>query len=138
MLEIYGGRARAILIAATTVAAIWDAGDFFMRDHALVRQAPCALIQLRHGHQGYTTGVCFVSSNAKRKEKKELLGTSSNESNVREKIYSLYEDLKTQPRKGFGYFRMSSATFEKLLVLLVQVLCSKIPEWESPFHQETS
>jgi hypothetical protein len=41
-----------------------------------------ALIQLRHGLQGYSIGVCFVASNAKRKEKKEVLVTSNNESKV--------------------------------------------------------
>jgi len=34
------------------------------------------------------------------------------------KFYSLYEDLKAHPQKIFRYFRMSSATFDKLLVLL--------------------
>jgi hypothetical protein len=34
------------------------------------------------------------------------------------KFYSLYEDLKAHPQKVFSYFRMSSATFDKLLVLL--------------------
>jgi hypothetical protein len=34
------------------------------------------------------------------------------------KFYSLYEDLKAHPQKVFRYFRMSSAIFDKLLVLL--------------------
>jgi len=34
------------------------------------------------------------------------------------KFYSLYEDLKAHPQKVFRYFRMSTATFDKLLVLL--------------------
>jgi len=35
------------------------------------------------------------------------------------KFYSLYEDLKAHPQKFFfRYFRMSSATFDKLLVLV--------------------
>jgi hypothetical protein len=41
-----------------------------------------AINQLRHGVQGYSTGVCYVASNAKRKEKKEVLGTSNKESKV--------------------------------------------------------
>jgi len=32
--------------------------------------------------QGYGIGVCFVASNAKRKQKKEVPSTSNNESNV--------------------------------------------------------
>jgi hypothetical protein len=34
------------------------------------------------------------------------------------KFYSLQEDLKAHPQTFFRYFRMSSATFDKLLVLL--------------------
>jgi len=34
------------------------------------------------------------------------------------KFYSLYEDLKVHPQFFFRYFRMSTATFDKLLVLL--------------------
>jgi hypothetical protein len=34
------------------------------------------------------------------------------------KLYSLYEDLTANPQKFYRYFRMSSATFDKLLVLL--------------------
>jgi len=38
------------------------------------------------------------------------------------KFCSLYEDLKAQPRKVFRYYRMCTATFDKPLVLFVQVL----------------
>jgi len=38
------------------------------------------------------------------------------------KFYSLYEDLKMCPKRFFRYFRMSSTTFDKLLVLLGQSL----------------
>jgi hypothetical protein len=63
--------------------------------------------------------VCFVASNAKLKEKKEVLVSSNNESKVAKgKFYSLFEDLKAHPQKFFRYFRMSAATFDKLLVLL--------------------
>ena len=41
-----------------------------------------AMIQLRHGLQSYGIGVCFVASNAKRKENREVLVTSNNESKV--------------------------------------------------------
>jgi len=34
------------------------------------------------------------------------------------KFYFLYEDLKAHPQKFLRYFRMSSATFDRLLVLL--------------------
>ena len=37
---------------------------------------------------------------------------------LKRKFYFLYEDLKAQPQKVFRYFRVSSATFDKLLVLL--------------------
>jgi hypothetical protein len=77
------------------------------------------LIQLHHGLQGYSIRVCIVTSNAKREEKKEILSTSKNESKVKGKFYSLYEDLKPRPQIFFfRYFRMSSATFDKRLVLL--------------------
>jgi len=33
-------------------------------------------------------------------------------------FYFFYEDLKAQPQRFFRYFRMSSATFDNLLVLL--------------------
>ena len=39
------------------------------------------------------------------------------------KFYFLYEDLKAQPQKFFfRYFRMSGATFDRLMVLLVPSL----------------
>jgi hypothetical protein len=41
-----------------------------------------ALIQLRHGLQGYGIGVCFVASNSKRKGQKEVLSTANKESKV--------------------------------------------------------
>jgi len=60
-----------------------DAGDFLCEaahfSDCLIAQA---VIQLRHGLPGYSNGVCFVASNAKRKEKKEVLATSNNESKV--------------------------------------------------------
>jgi len=34
------------------------------------------------------------------------------------KFYSLYEDLKAHPQEFLRYFRMSSVTFYKLMVLL--------------------
>jgi hypothetical protein len=34
------------------------------------------------------------------------------------KFSSLYKELKTYPKKFFRHFRMSSATFDQLLVLL--------------------
>jgi len=53
-----------------------------MRGLTQERQSPAqALNQLRHGLQGYGIGVCFVASNAKRKEK-EVFGASNNESKV--------------------------------------------------------
>jgi hypothetical protein len=85
-------------MAATVVAAIEDSGDFLCEaahySDSLLAQT---LIRLRHGLQGYGIGVCFVASNAKRKEKKEVLGTSSNEL-LKGKFHSLHEDLKAQPQ----------------------------------------
>jgi hypothetical protein len=69
--------------------------------------------------------VCtFVASNAKRKEKKEVLVTSNNESKLfKGKFYFLYEHLKTHPQLHiYIYIRMSSVTFDKLLVLLGPIL----------------
>jgi len=40
------------------------------------------------------------------------------QTSLKGKFYSLYEELKAHPQKVFRYFRMSSATFDKLLVLL--------------------
>jgi len=74
------GRALAILIAATIVAAIVAAGARpAHQSGSLLAQA---LIQLCHGLQGYGIGVCCVASNAKRKEKKEVLVISNNGSKV--------------------------------------------------------
>ena len=55
---------------------------FFLREaaHSSDSLLAQALILLRHGLQGYSIGVCFVASNEKRKENKEVLGTSNNES----------------------------------------------------------
>jgi hypothetical protein len=73
-----------------------------------------ALIQLLDGPQGYSTGVCSVASNAKRKKIKEVLGTSNNSQRLfRRKFYSQYEDLKSHKK-----ITKSGATFDKLLVLL--------------------
>ena len=59
-----------------------------------------------------------VALNAKRKEKKEFwLHPATSQRFLKGKFYSLYEDLKAHPRKIFRYFRMSTATFDKLLVL---------------------
>jgi len=63
------------LVAVTIVAAI-------MRGSALERQSPHTGTQLRHGLQKYSTDACCVASNVKRKEKKEVLDTSNNESKV--------------------------------------------------------
>jgi hypothetical protein len=53
------------------------------------------------------------------KEKKGVSGTSNNESKVTQrKSYSLYEDPKRFPNKFFWYFRMWTASFDQLLVLL--------------------
>ena len=63
--------------------------------------------------------MCCVALNAKRKEKKEFwLHPTTSQRFLKGKFYSLYEDLKAHPRKIFRYFRMSTATFDKLLVLL--------------------
>ena len=59
--------------------------------------------------------MCFAASNAKCKEKEEVLSTSNKESKViARKFYSLYEDLQAHPN---FFFRISSATFDKLFVL---------------------
>jgi hypothetical protein len=63
--------------------------------------------------------VCFVASNAKRKERKKFwLHPITSQSLLKGKFYSLYEDLKAHPQLFFGYLGMSSATFDKVLVLL--------------------
>ena len=110
------GRARAILIAASSDLRSWR---FFM----LLAQA---LTQFRHGLQGYSIGLCFFAPNAKRKEKKEVLGTSSNESKVTyRKILLPVQRPDGTSTKGLCVSvcfpppsRVSSATFDKLLVLL--------------------
>ena len=103
-----------ILIAATVVAAIVAAGA---RPHTTTSLLAQALIQLR---QGCSIGVCFVASNAKRKKKRKKfwLHPMTSQRLLKGKFYSLYEDLKAHPQKFFRYFRMSSATFDKLMVLL--------------------
>ena len=107
------GRALAIFIAATIVADIVAAGA------SPRTTATQALIQLRHGLQGCSISVCFVASNAKRKEKKKFwLHPITRQRLLKGKFYSLYEDLKANPQKFFRYFRKSSATFDKLLILL--------------------
>jgi hypothetical protein len=64
--------------------------------------------------------VCFVASNAKRKEKKQVLVTSNNESNVPERkiLLPVRRPEGTSTKDFFRYFRMSSATFDKQLVLV--------------------
>jgi hypothetical protein len=63
--------------------------------------------------------VCFVASNAKSKEKKTVLDTSNNKSKITQRKILLPvrrpEDIS---KNDFGYFRMSSAKFDQLLVLL--------------------
>jgi hypothetical protein len=55
----------------------------------------------------------------KHKEKKEvLLHPIMSQRLFKGKFCSLFEDLKTHPQKFFRYFRMSTATFDELLVLL--------------------
>jgi hypothetical protein len=55
-----------------------------------------ALIELYHGLQGYNTGVCFVTSNARSKEKKNVLAYPLTSQRLLEgKFYFLYEDMKT-------------------------------------------
>ena len=63
--------------------------------------------------------MCFVASNAKRKEKKEVLVTSNDESKFTERkiLLPVHRPERTSTN-FFRYFRMSSAKFDKLLVLL--------------------
>jgi hypothetical protein len=62
--------------------------------------------------------VCCVASNAKRKEKKEALVTSNNESKVTyRKILLSVRRPEGTSTVLFRYFGMCSATFDKLLVL---------------------
>ena len=53
-----------------------------------------------------------------KKRKKFWLHPITSQRLLKGKFYSLYVDLKAHPQKVFRYFRMSSATFDKLLVLL--------------------
>jgi hypothetical protein len=53
-----------------------------------------------------------------KKRKKFWLHPMTSQRLLKGKFFSLYEDLKAHPQKFFRYFRMSSATFDKLLVLL--------------------
>jgi len=73
------------LVAATKIACTQPTAIFYERPRARTSLLAQALIQLRHGLQGYDIGVCFVASKTKRKEKKEVLGTSNNESKVTER-----------------------------------------------------
>jgi len=82
MLEIYGDRARAIFNCCYKNSSDLRSWRFLRNARPCTCDGLLALIQLRHELQGYSTGVCFVASNAKRKEKREVLGTSSNEPNV--------------------------------------------------------
>ena len=52
-----------------------------------------------------------------KKRKKFWVHPITSQRLLREKFYSLYEDLKAQPQKFFRYFRTSSATFDKMMVL---------------------
>ena len=62
--------------------------------------------------------MCCVASNAKRKERKKFwVHPITSQTLPIGKFYSLNEDLKVQPQKVFRHFRISSATFDKLMVL---------------------
>jgi hypothetical protein len=128
------GSARAILIAATIVAAIVAAGSKprtratvasrqqlsqLARGRARATVASLKHWLLRHGLRGCSIGVCFVASNEKRKERKKFwVHPITSQRLLKGKFYSLYEDLRAHPQKIFRYFRMSTAPFDKLLVLL--------------------
>jgi len=72
----------SVIVAATKIARARPAAIFNARPRARANLVAQALIQLRHGLQGYGNDVRFVASKAKRKEKKEVLGKSNNESKV--------------------------------------------------------
>jgi hypothetical protein len=53
-----------------------------------------------------------------KKRKKFWVHPITSQRLLKGKFYSLYEELRAHPQKCFRYFRMSTATFDKLLVLL--------------------
>jgi len=53
-----------------------------------------------------------------KKRKKFWVHPITSQRLLKGKFYSLYEDLKAHPQKFLRYFRMSSATFDKLMILL--------------------
>jgi hypothetical protein len=53
-----------------------------------------------------------------KKRKKFCVHPITGQRLLKGKFYSLYEYLKVHPQKFFRYSRMSSATFDKLMVLL--------------------
>lgn len=85
-------RARAVVIAATGVAAIKDAGRF---EAAHWNDSLGALILLRHGLQAYNTCVKFVTVVSKYRKNKAMLGTSIPSRRLMKRKYlSLQEHLK--------------------------------------------
>jgi hypothetical protein len=66
----------------------------------------------------YNTDVCFVTSNVKSREKKQVLGISINESKITQREFLLPEGRHEDISKMsffffFRYFGMSSATFHQ-------------------------
>jgi hypothetical protein len=111
------GHARVILVTATIMAAIVAASvrprtraTVFSHKHEFSYVMDCIDIALVYA-------LLLRTRNAK-KRRKFWLHPITSQRLPKGKFYPLYEYLKAHPQKFFRYFRMSAATFDKLLVLL--------------------
>jgi hypothetical protein len=71
-----------------------------------------------------------------KKRKKFWLHPVTSQRLLRGKFYSLYEDLRAHPKFFFRYFRMSTATFDKLMVLLGPSLTFQDTKMRKPMPPE--
>ena len=112
-------RALAILIAATIVAAIVVA-DARPRTRAAVSSHKHWLSYAMDCKDMALVCAWSLRTRNVKKRRKFWLHRITSQRLFKGKFYSLYEDLKAQPQRFFFFrcFRMSSATFDKLLVLL--------------------
>ena len=100
-----------------------------------------AMIQLRHGLQGYTQHqVCAVllpTRNVKKIKKCLWLHPITSQTLLKGQLCSLYEDLKAHPQKFF--LDISECLVQQLIncwFCLVQVWHFSISETEIPFHHK--
>ena len=129
------GRARAILMAATIVAAIVAAG---------ARPRTTATVSSHKHWSSYVIDckdvalacALLLRTRNVKKRKKFWLHPMTSQSLLKGKFYSLYIDLSAHPQI---FLDISECLVQNLInswFCLVQVLHFKIPEWESPCHQK--